>query len=201
MGMTKEILVPESASEIPLSRYQKFMAMPDEDRFDFVQLVSCLTGCELEEARQVKATDVARSINALIRALNDTDVPLIEKYSFDGVVYGLEPKLDEISFALMADLCTALETPETWHKVLAILYRPVIREHNAMGGMYAIENHNATSRGYLKRQEMFAQAPASLFISVRAFFLRGSKALEKYTLDSLFQPTEKLRLRNAPRVK
>jgi hypothetical protein len=199
--MTKEILVPESASEIPLNRYQKFMAMPDENRFDFIKLFSCLTGCTEDEARQVKATDVARSVNALIKALNDTNSPLIEKYSHNGVIYGLEPKLDEISFALMADLCTAFETPETWHKVLAILYRPIIREHKSMGGMYAIETHSATSKAYQKRQEMFAQAPSSLFISVRSFFLRGSKALEKFTLDSLFQPTERVRLRSVPKTR
>ena len=100
---------------------------------------------------------------------------------------------------MMADISTNLETPETWHKVLAILYRPIIRESSALGGMYAIEPHNSKSEGYQKRQELFANAPASLFIAVRAFFLNGSKALGRFTQDSLVPMLEKLRQRTEQR--
>lgn len=190
--MTKEITVPSSPMEIPMSRYQAFQLLSDEQRFDFVKLFSCLTGCTEAEARYVQASDVQRSIKALIAALNETNVELIQKYEHNGTVYGMEPQLDEINFAMMSDLCTAFESPETWHKVLAILYRPVVREHRAFGGMYAITPHQAIGDAYKERQEIFKNAPAALFIGVRAFFLNGSMDLERFTRASLLPTVEKL---------
>ncbi len=189
---TKTLTVPSSPMEVPMERYQEFQKLTDDQRFDFIELFSCLTGCTKEEARLVKATDVRRSVTALISALNDSDVELIEKYTHKGTTYGMEPQLDEINFAMMADVCTAFETPETWHKVLAILYRPIVREHKALGGMYAIEPHHADSDQYADRQEVFKKAPAALFVGVRSFFLRGSMALRNYTRDSLEPQLEKL---------
>lgn len=189
---TKEITVPSSASEIPMSRYQKYAALSIDEMGDFYTLFSTLTGCSIDEAKRVKAVDVGRSISALVSALNDTEIPLMEFYIHNGDKYGFEPQLDEITFAMLADVATAFEAPETWHKVLAILYRPVTRESSAMGGMYAIEPHQAQSTAYKKRQDVFAEAPASLFVSVRAFFLNGSIALETFILDFLDSLPESL---------
>ena len=199
--MTKEITVPSSPLEVPMSRFQHFHELPDEERFDFVHLFSCLTGCTHDEAKLVKATDVKRSMVALISALNDSDTELIERYRLDGVTYAVEPQLDEITFAFMADLCTAFENPGTWHKVLAILYRPISREHKAMGGMYAIEPHLPLSDDYHKRQEVFKAAPSALFIGVKSFFLRGSMELHSYTRDSLQPQIQKLQQKTDQRHK
>lgn len=198
---TKEIIVPSSSSEIPMHRYQAYAALTDEQMFDFYTLLSTLTGCTYDEAKLIKATDVSRALSALVGALNDTKVPLMQFYHYDGVKYGFEPQLDEITMGMMADVSTNLETPETWHKVLAILYRPVKRESSALGGMYAIEPHNSKGRDYEKRQEIFKDAPASLFISVRAFFLNGSMALERFTQGFLTPIPERLRLKIGQRRK
>lgn len=185
--MNHTITVPTTATEIPLHRYQAFAALPDESKFDFHVLLSTIAGCTIEQAKQVKAKDVERALNAIIKALSDTNAELIYHYTHNGVTYGLEPQLDEITFGTMTDVCTAFESPETWHKALAILYRPMVRETNSMGGLYAIEPYKADTWAYKNRQEVFQQAPASLFIGVRAFFLNGSRALETFT-QAFFNP-------------
>lgn len=190
--MKKEITVPSSASEIPMHRYQEFAKLDEKGMTDFFKLFSTLAGCNEDEAKLVRAKDVGRAVGALVEALNDTKHPLVYFHSYNGIKYGFEPQLDELTFGTMADISTAFETPETWHKALAILYRPISRKTENMGGMYAIEPHRADSEAYRQRQELFKEAPSSLFIGVRSFFLTGSMALERYTRASLTRLPEKL---------
>lgn len=184
------IEIPTSPSEMPLHRYQSFTALTDDERLDFETILSTVAGCTKEQAAQVKAKDVERALSAIILALSDTTADLLHHYSHDGITYGFEPQLDEMTFGTMTDVATAFETPETWHKALAILYRPIVRKTKALGGLYAIEPHKAQSEAYKYRQQIFKDAPTSLFLGVRAFFLNGSKDLEKFTRDSLTRLSE-----------
>lgn len=178
--MRKEILVPESTMEIQMHRYQRLMVetkRQDEFRFIF----SCLTGCEETDVDLIKAKDVERAANALVNALHDVNAPLMKKIELNGVKYGFEPELDNITFGMMADLKTHFDNPANWHKVLAILYRPIVREKKSKAwDMYAIEAHQAHSDAYKERQRVFKNAPASLFVGARGFFLRGSKKLSNH---------------------
>lgn len=183
--MKTEIEVPESTSEIPLKRYAEMMQMPNEDYNDFVKVFQVVTGCSKEVAKGVRAIDVERSMKAIVSALNDTDVPLIKKVEHNGVRYGLEPKLDDITIGMAADLETMLNEPEMWNQAMAILYRPITRETKAMGGLYAIEKYKYDTPEFRERAEAFETLPASVFLGVRAFFLNGMMDFERYIWDSL----------------
>lgn len=184
--MKIEITIPTNSAEVPLHRYQEFMKATREGAeitFEFV--LKSLSGCSDAEAKAIKAVDVQRSLNALTSTLSDTEHPLIRFYVHEGVKYGVEPQLDQITFGNLVDIATFVDDAEMWHKVLAILYRPVIRETKKMGGLYAIEKHDPASEGYANRQEVFRVAPTSLWLGVRDFFLNGSIALNRFTMDSL----------------
>lgn len=158
--------------------------MTEEERQDFHSVFSCLAGCTIRETRAVKAADVGRVTKALVSALYDTDVPLVKKFKHEGVTYGMEPDLNNINIGMMADLCSHLDNPDSWNKALAVLYRPVIAETRKMGGLYRIAPHDI-DQAYRDRCEVMKQVPSSIFLGVRAFFLNGSKALNKFTSDSL----------------
>ena len=189
--MNITIEVPTSAAEIPLHRYQAFAALTDEERMNFTTVFMVLTGCSEEVADGIKAKDVERALNALIAALKDNTADLLHHYTHGRTTYGFEPQLDEITFGMMTDICTAFESPDTWHKALAILYRPILRTTEHMGGLYAIEPHRADSEAYKQRQANFKHAPTSVFLGVRSFFLNGSRDLGKFIRDSSALHSEK----------
>jgi hypothetical protein len=186
-----EIIVPTSPQELPMRRYQEYhtyvneIATKPNKEMEISKIISILSGCKQEYAMMIPVAKISKVVQALISSMNDVNRPLIKVYEFDSIKYMVEPKLDSISFGMLADLTSALSTPETWHKALAILYRPVKRETKYMGGLYAIERYDADNPEYEQRQHIFANAPCSLFLGVRAFFLNGSAALESYTHHSL----------------
>ena len=189
--MSKKIIeIPESANEIPLSRYQEFMKLNDDERLDVYKVISVLAGIDIKEAKAIKVRDVGRALSALIRALSDTDVELIKKIEIGGIWYGFEPNLNEITIGMLADLTEHFDNVESWHKAIAILYRPIARETTKMGGLYAIEPHIFPSDEYSKRIELMKAVPASVFVSARAFFLTGSIILSRATKDC-FIPSQK----------
>lgn len=190
--MQKEILIPDNANEIPMSRFQKYAQLDDEGLSDFYLVISALSGCTPEEAKLIKARDVQRAVTALIKALGSTDAGLIKKVKLNGVMYGFEPNLNEITIGMLADLSTQLDDPGSWHKVLAKLYRPIVREVDAMGGLYEIAPHVYPSAEYDERCKVFSEAPASLFVGARAFFLNGSMALSRFIEASLNRDSPKL---------
>lgn len=180
MTKRKTITIPESANEIPLRRYQKFMkfmALEEEERTNIYKVISILADISIKEAKLIKARDVGRVLSALIKALSDTDVQLVKKIEIDGIWYGFEPNLNDINIGMLADLTEHFDNVDSWHKALANLYRPIVRESGRMGGIYAIEPHVYPSKEYDKRVELMQDVPASVFISVRAFFLNGSRVL------------------------
>lgn len=189
--MKKEISIPTKASEIPLNRYAKFENLIRHKGEDspFDEVLATLSGCTPEEARMIKTKDVEKATVAIVNALGDKDHPLTRFYTCEGVKYGFEPDLSQIPFGMFIDLCTFIDRPQTWHKAMAVLYRPVIRETSKMGGLYAIEDHDHTKQSYQYRQQIMAKAPSSLFLGARDFFLRGSKRLSKYILDSSTRQT------------
>lgn len=194
----KEINVPERTSEVPLKRYQKLMSADPEQQKDFRFIFSCLTGCDESDIDFIKARDMDRAANALVKALNDTDAPIVKMVQIGGVEYGLEPELNNLTMGMLADIMSAFDEVETWSKAVAILYRPIIRKTNALGGLYAIEKHQFDSDAYKERQQIFSDGPASLYIGLRSFFLRGSIALNLFS-QSLNQAQSKIQSKKRAR--
>lgn len=195
MKKKKEIIVPDKTSEVPLKRYQKMMMADEVEQADFNFIFTCLTGCEESDVYQIKSKDIERAANALVKALNDTKAPFVRTVTIDGVKYGCEPELNNISFGMMADVKSMFSEVSDWHKAVAILYRPIIRESKSLGGIYAIEPHVVKSEAYLERQKVFQDGPASLFIGLRAFFLRGSIALNRF-IHSSMESQSKIKSKN-----
>jgi hypothetical protein len=188
--MKKTIAVPTTISSVTVEQYQRFASLNDDELHDPIQVIAALAGCSISDVNQFKVDDLQKSVDAIsnvLAATNElTGYPLIDTHEIAGVKYGFEPKLDEITIGMLADLTDAFSRPETWHKVLAILYRPIIRETKHLGGLYAIEPHRL-DMNYQQRQELFKKAPVSLFFGVRGFFLRGMTGLESYTTSFILR--------------
>jgi hypothetical protein len=179
--MEKTLIIPSKPEEINLYQYRQYAIEQRNGSLTYEGMIAILTGCTVEEAKKIRAVDVARTVQALQGALVEMNHPHQSTFSFRGVEYGFIPNLDEISFGEMVDIATYIDQPETWHKAMAILYRRVTKKTSKMGGLYQIEPHDHRRPEYLGRQQVMDAAPSTLFLGARDFFLNGSQKLSVFT--------------------
>jgi hypothetical protein len=74
-------------------------------------------------------------LNGLVKPEN---VDLVRFVTIDGIQYGFEPNLSNMSYGAYSDISSleTLEINKNWAKVMNILYRPVVGK---MGELYQIE--------------------------------------------------------------
>jgi hypothetical protein len=120
------------------------------------------------------------SVKERINKLPDpTKLPLKRFVVIDGVEYGLEPNLSEMTYACYADI-TQYETAgidKNWGKIMSILYRPVVRKLN---GLYEIEPYRAKID-----DSIWLEQGMDLHFGTMFFFLATSMDLYKDTLKFL----------------
>ena len=81
---------------------------------------------------------VYNSLNKLIKV--ELNKSLINKIELDGVTYGVHPQLDSMTFGEYVDIEEfTKENIGGFHKVLAVLYRPITEEKK---GKYNIEPYD-----------------------------------------------------------
>jgi hypothetical protein len=106
---------------------------------------------------------------------------LIQRFTYDGVEYGLIPNLDNISTGEFIDIDSLLKEDENLHKVAAILYRPIT---DKVKDLYRIEPYNDYDLDYyseiMKKVDFRIIAGAiTFFFSFREEFIRAFPYLYK----------------------
>lgn len=188
--MKVSIEIPENLTEVALERWQRLAQASSRTEAEASpeELISILAGQPISVIRLIPAAEITRAMENVVNTMGDTSHELIEIYQLDDKKrLGCEPRLDEMSLGMMADVSEALESPERWHEAMAILYRPITRETPKFGALYAIEPYDVDDPAFIERAELMKGAPASLFMGVRAFFLRGFMKYELRTEASLIR--------------
>lgn len=178
--MQIEIKVPENLSEITVEQYQRFIKLVKEnEQSDFVSQKSIEIFCG------IKLTDVAKisfvSINEVLTHINslfEKKQELVQKFKINDIEFGFIPNLEDISFGEFTDLDAYIGNPETYHKALAVLYRPI---ENRFKTMYNIEEYAGTD----KYAEVMKYAPLDALLGALVFFSTLEKELLLHSLDYL----------------
>lgn len=178
--MQIEIKVPENLSEITVEQYQRFIKLVKEnEQSDFVSQKSIEIFCG------IKLTDVAKisfvSINEVLTHINslfEKKQELVQKFKINDIEFGFIPNLEDISFGEFTDLDAYIGNPETYHKALAVLYRPI---ENRFKTMYNIEEYAGTN----KYSEVMKYAPLDALLGALVFFSTLEKELLLHSLDYL----------------
>ena len=117
--------------------------------------ISCFTDAPFETLEKCKKSDIDIVLKyvakLLTKKVNTTLNYIIE---VDGVEYGFNPNLKDMTMAEFVDLDNYLN--DIWknmHKIMAILYRPVVKRKNKK---YNIEDYDSTK--CLKVAEIFKDA-------------------------------------------
>ena len=177
LGKEVKILIPESARELTVEQYQKFLKVEGDETFTMLKALELFANIPLKVAYAMKADDIL-SISTDIFTMISVKHPLVKRLSFRGKEYGFVPNLEEMSFGEYIDLDSYLSDMDSLHKTVGVLYRPITIDK---GGLYEIEPYNGTD-GY-------SDFPLDVALGATLFFYRLSNRLLKDSQTSLEEET------------
>ena len=125
--MKLDILLPTNLSEIPLSRYQEFIAMKEksnDEEFIAQKMIQIFCGIKLGEVAKIKMKHLNELIAHFTKVFSEKP-QLIRKFKIKDIEFGFIPKFDDISFGEYVDLENYLKDWKTYHKALSVMYRPI----------------------------------------------------------------------------
>lgn len=172
LGREVKVVLPESARELTIEQYQKFLKVEGDQTFTMLKALEIFANIPLKVAHAMRADDVL-AISMNILSMIGVEHPLTKRLSFRGQEYGFVPNLEELSFGEYIDLDTYLSDTQMLHKTVGVLYRPIT---NAKGEYYEIEEYKGTD-GY-------SDFPLDVALGATLFFYRLSNKLLKNTPTS-----------------
>lgn len=143
MKQTITLNVPQSWGEITLGSYQKYVSTSDsKEPTDVIyNTITAFCNVSTEVVKRFKLEDLKKVYNSLNKLIEvELNKSVINKIELDGVTYGMHPNLDTMTFGEYVDIEEfTKEAIGGFHKVLAVLYRPITEEKN---GKYNIEPYD-----------------------------------------------------------
>ena len=177
-----KISLPESIEDITLEQsvqLDKLNAKRDTlDDMSFIKrFLVIFTGMKFRDIGNVNVDDFNMMFAEVTKAL-ETESPFKDRFTLDGIEYGFAPNLDEITIGEYIDLSNYGNSLETMHKVMAVLFRPVINTDSF--GNYEIASYDGTK----DRADIMKQAPMNIVSGMLVFFCSLSRELRNHILKS-----------------
>lgn len=163
--MKVDILLPSSLEEIPLSRYQEFIKMREssnDEEFIAQKMIQIFCGIKLGEVAKIKMKDLNELITHFKKVFEHKP-QLVRQFKIKNIEFGFIPKLDDISFGEYVDLEHHLQDWKSYHKAMAVMYRPIKEKHK---DKYSIIDYEPNE----DMQELMKFAPLDAAISASVFF-------------------------------
>ena len=187
--MKLDILLPTNLSEIPLSRYQEFIAMKEksnDEEFIAQKMIQIFCGMKLGEVAKIKMKHLNELITHFTKVFSEKP-QLIRKFKIKDIEFGFIPKFDDISFGEYVDLENYMKDWKTYHKALSVMYRPI---KNTNKDKYEIIDYEPNE----DMQDLMKFAPLDVAIS-SSFFLSSLgiellKATQTYLKKELKKMTD-----------
>ena len=165
LGKEVKVILPESARELTIEQYQKFLKVQGDETFTMLKALEIFANIPLKVAYAMRADDIMDIGNDIFTMISATH-PLTRRLTFRGREYGFVPNLEEMSFGEYIDLDTYLADMDMLHKTIGVLYRPITKEK---GDLYEVEPYNGTD-GY-------SDFPLDVALGATLFFYRLSNKL------------------------
>ena len=196
--MVKEVTlsIPQSYGDISLKKWLEFQQElknyeEDEDAITALML-SYLCGLDTEYISHIAVSDYAMIRNELGKFINNTELPLQRFIMVNGIEYGFEPNLSNMTYGAFADITkyNTISIDENWAKIMAILYRPVTKK---VGETYTIKSYTGDID-----HKLFLELGMDIHFGCLFFFVNLSMDLLNSILKSMTQmelpPNTKLTL-------
>lgn len=156
-----ELIIPTTLNEIPLSNFVKW-EQSDKLEIDLIQIF-----CNIPDAKKIPISEYKEIVLLLSDVLN-SNTALVKTFKYKDIDFGFIPKLDSITGGEFIEVEEFMKQPETWHKAMSVLYRPITtrkknwfdkNEHD----FYDIEP-------YTEAHDFFIDAPAEYYLGATVFF-------------------------------
>lgn len=187
MNETIKIVVPEHIGDITLGQFQKYTKLQErEDLNDYEfskRKLSIFLNIPYNKLDSVKLNDFKHLLNDIDIALSK-EHKFVDRFEINGIEFGFIPNFDNITAKEFADFSLyPTDNIETYHNLMAILFRPVTHED-------AFKNYQIASyKGTSDYAEIMKQTPMSIVDGALVFFCDLSKELRKsiqrYTREAL----------------
>lgn len=187
-----DIIIPTTLNEIPLSNFVKW-EQSEKSEIDLIQIF-----CNIPDAKKIPISEYKEIVLLLSDVLN-SNPELVKTFKYKDIDFGFIPKLDSITGGEFIDLENYMKEPETWHKAMSILYRPITqrkknwfdkKEHD----FYDIEP-------YTEAHDFFIDAPAEYYLGATVFFYNLGNDLLNAMTDYSQKILKKHQLSKATSIK
>ena len=176
-----KIQLPETIADITLDQSQRYLSIAESDTLSDIiktkRIVKLFTGLKNKQVDAMTITDYETVINHITIALN-TEVEFTQRFTLGGIEFGFVPNLDEITAGEYIDLTASGVSQDTLQHILAILFRPIVKEDKH--GHYEVEAYTANT----KHVDLMKQAPMNIVNGMLVFFCLLSNELEASILKS-----------------
>lgn len=177
MSETIKIQLPESIADITLNQYQQFIKLQEKadtlsEQGMAERLISLFTGIKKQDVKNLVISDYESIMNQITEAFSTTS-KFQQRFKLNGIEYGMIPNLDNISQGEYIDLTTLAVNMVEMHKVMAILFRPIVKEDSF--GNYSIEAYGDIT----ERSNEMLNCPMHIVNGSLLFFLSLSSDLKK----------------------
>ena len=172
-------LIPETLNEITLGQMQRYHKLTDglEDHDEVRRyLLDVFCGIDRKKYDNLNAQqllDISQQVQVVLNIEPEHQMV----FSMNDNDYGFIPNLDDITMGEFVDLESIGDDIKDWHKIMAILYRPIT---GTFGKRYNIEPYD----GYDSASQ-YKQMPLGVALGALLFFWNLGKDLLVYTLKSL----------------
>ena len=147
--MYMNITIPTSLKDITLRQYKHFLKIQEtvtEERFLNAKMIEIFCGVKLEQVMLLQLKDSVE-ITSILSKMFEEKPQLVTMFKLNGIDYGFQPQLDEITLGEYIDLDTFIGDWGNMEKAMNVLYRPVLVK---MKDKYSIEEYQiATSENVL----------------------------------------------------
>ena len=179
--MKLELTIPTTLDEIPLMHYQKFMEVSKnstDDEFVAQKMIQIFCGIELNEVVKISFNDMVDLVNHFNKLFSE--IPKLKPtFKIKDLELGMIPNFDKITWEEYIELEAQFKEFDTFHKAMAVLYRPVVEKNKHNQYLIAPFN-NVEEFG-----DLMKYTPLSIALSSHLFFWNLERELLTATISYL----------------
>lgn len=170
-------------NELTLWMYQQIMLNPELYENNPLQVMSLFTGIPTNQIKDLKNEEIEVLDYLLTKRIRiPENQELILTFKHNGIEYGLENDWSKLTWGAWVDLevFSADNLDENIHKIMAVLYRPVVSKKKKK---YTIEKYKSDE--IEDRAEIFKKLPLKYWFGAASFFFLLVSISINNTVNSL----------------
>mgnify|MGYP003114473929 CR=1 FL=1 len=161
--MKMNIKIPTSLKDITLKQYKHFLKIQEtveDQRFLNAKMIEILCNVKLDQVMLLRLND-SQEIVKILSNLFDEKPGLVTRFKLNGIEYGFQPQLDELTLGEYIDLDTYIGDWENMEKAMNVLYRPIVVK---LKDKYNIEEYKLENDQQLLNMPMDAAMSSIFFL-------------------------------------